>query len=249
MYQTITAGKVWNGEICNRAKDGHLYWVMTTTVPYFGNDGKPYQYISIQTDITKRKQAEELIYDLAFHDTLTQLPNRRLLNDRLEQAMAASKRSGRYAALMFLDMDNFKPLNDTYGHDAGDLLLIKAAYRIVGCVRETDTVARFGGDEFVVMLSELDVDKTESITQASIVAEKIRAILSEPYVLKIQQEGKVETTIEHHCTSSIGVVLFINHEASAEDVLKWADMAMYQAKEGGRDSVQFYRPAMQESGG
>ena len=190
--------------------------------------------------ISERKQAEEQIRQLAFYDALTQLPNRRLLNDRLEQAMAASKRSGRYGALMFLDLDNFKPLNDTHGHDVGDLLLIEVARRITGCVREMDTCARFGGDEFVVILSELVTDKTESTTQARIVAEKIHAALAEPYRLKIQPEGKAETTVEHHCTSSIGIVLFVDHEASAEDILKWADMAMYQAKEAGRNLIRFY---------
>ena len=154
--------------------------------------------------------------------------------------MAASKRSGLYGALMFLDLDNFKPLNDTHGHGVGDLLLIEVARRLTSCVREVDTVARFGGDEFVVMLGELDVDKAESITQAGLVAEKIRITLAEPYLLKIQQEGKAEIAVEHYCTSSIGIALFINHEASPEDILKHADMAMYQAKEGGRNSVRFY---------
>jgi diguanylate cyclase (GGDEF)-like protein len=171
---------------------------------------------------------------------LTQLPNRRLLNDRLVQAMAASKRSGRYGALMFLDLDNFKPLNDTYGHGVGDLLLIEVARRISCCVRETDTVTRFGGDEFVVMLSELDADKDRSIAQAGIVAEKIRVTLTEPYALTIQPDGDTNTTVEHRCTSSIGMVVFINHEASPEDIIKWADMAMYQAKEAGRNLIRLY---------
>jgi diguanylate cyclase (GGDEF)-like protein len=154
--------------------------------------------------------------------------------------MAASKRSGRYGALMFLDLDNFKPLNDKYGHGVGDLLLVEVARRIGSCVRETDTVARFGGDEFVVMLGELDEDKAESTAEASILAEKIRAILAEPYLLTIPQNGKAECLVEHHCTSSIGVVLFLNHEASQEDIVKWADMAMYQAKEDGRNLIRFF---------
>ena len=187
---------------------------------------------------------DEEIHNMAFYDALTQLPNRRLLSDRLEQTKATSKRSGRYGALIFLDLDNFKPLNDTHGHGVGDLLLVEGARRITCCVREVDTVARFGGDEFVVVLSELGVDKAESITQASIVAEKICAALAEPYVFKIQHEGKAETTIEHHCTSSIGVVLF-NHEASMEDILKWADMAMYQAKEAGRNQIRFYEQKLE----
>ena len=243
MWKTILSGQTWHGEIINRRKDGSLYNEALIIAPVTDGDGTIRHFVAIMQDITERKQVEEQILNLAFHDALTQLPNRRLLSDRLGQTMAASKRSGRYGALMFLDLDNFKSLNDTHGHGVGDLLLIKVAYRIAGCVRETDTVARFGGDEFVVMLGELDVDKAESITQAGLVAEKIRATLAEPYVLKIQHEGKAETTIEHHCTSSIGVVLFINHEASTEDLIKWADMAMYQAKEGGRNSVSFFQMA------
>ena len=222
----------------HRHKDGQLLDFEVSVVYQQDTEGR--HLFAFLHDITGRKQTEEKIRNLALHDTLTQLPNRRLLNDRLEQTMAASKRSGLYGALMFLDMDNFKQLNDTHGHGAGDLLLMEVARRITGCVREMDTVARFGGDEFVVVLSELDVDKAESTTQASIVAEKIRAALAEPYVLTIRQTGGAETTIEHHCTSSIGVVLFISHEPGAEDILKWADMAMYQAKEAGRNLIRFY---------
>jgi len=240
MWETILSGQTWHGETVNRRKNGSLYDEALIITPVTDKDGTIQHFVAIMQDITERKQAEEQISNLAFYDALTQLPNRRLLNDRLEQTMAASKRSGRYGALMFLDLDKFKPLNDTYGHGVGDLLLITVAYRIIGCVRKTDTVTRFGGDEFVVMLGELDVDKAESRAQASIVAEKIRATLAEPYVLKIQQEGKAETTIEHHCTSSIGVALFISHDASAEDIIKWADMAMYQAKDGGRNRVHFF---------
>ena len=240
MWETILSGRAWHGEIVNRRKDGSLYDEALIITPVIDEDGTIRHFVAIMQDITERKQAEEQIHDLAFHDSLTQLPNRRLLNDRLEQTMAASKRSGRYGAVIFLDLDNFKPLNDTHGHDVGDLLLIKVAYRITSCVRETDTVARFGGDEFVVMLGELDVDKAESAVQASLIAEKIRTTLSEPYLLKIRHEGKAETIVEHRCTSSIGVVLFIDHEASAEDILKWADMAMYQAKEAGRDGWRFF---------
>jgi diguanylate cyclase (GGDEF)-like protein len=185
------------------------------------------------------RESENSIRNFAYYDTLTQLPNRRLLNDRLGQAMSGSKRSGRYGAVMFMDLDNFKSLNDTHGHDMGDLLLIEVGRRITLCVREMDTVARFGGDEFVVMLSELDVDKERSITQAGIVAEKIRVSLAEPFLLSYTQKEGGESTIEHHCTVSIGVVLFIKHENSSEEIFKYADIAMYQAKENGRNRVCF----------
>jgi diguanylate cyclase (GGDEF)-like protein len=154
--------------------------------------------------------------------------------------MLASKRSNHYGALMFMDLDNFKPLNDRYGHGVGDLLLIEVAQRISSCVRETDSVARFGGDEFVVMLSELEEDKTESFAQARIVAEKIRISLAEPYFLTTQIEGQVERKVEHHCTSSIGVVLFTGQESSMDDIFKWSDFAMYQAKQDGRNLIRFY---------
>jgi len=202
--------------------------------------GQASRVVVISRDITERKQAEEKIHIQAFYDSLTQLPNRRMLDDRMNHAMAASKRSGRYGALMFLDLDNFKPLNDLYGHAVGDMLLIEVARRISSCVREMDTVARFGGDEFVVMLSELDLDKESSIAQAHIVAEKIRIILARPYILRIKIKGDTEIEFEHHCTSSIGVVMFINHEYSPEELIKWADREMYQAKESGRNRVCFH---------
>ena len=221
-------------------KDGKMRWVSDTTILFKDTSGQLLSYDGVIKDITERKATEEQIRNLAFYDALTQLPNRRMLNDRIGQAMAASKRSDLYAALIFLDLDNFKPLNDMHGHDVGDLLLIEVALRLCSCVREMDTVARFGGDEFVVMLSELDADKAESTRQAGIVAEKIRVNLTEPYRLTRKREGKQETTVEHHCAASIGVVLFINHEADAEDIIKWADMAMYQAKDAGGNVIRFY---------
>lgn len=192
------------------------------------------------TDNTQRRQMEERVRQLAFHDSLTQLPNRLLFNDRLAQSMATSKRMGFYGALIFLDLDNFKPLNDLHGHDAGDLLLIEVAHRLKSCVREMDTVARFGGDEFVVMLSELDADKAVSTMQAATIAEKIRGSLSQPYQLTWQPAGKAPSLFEHRCSASIGVTLFIGQEASQKDILKWADLAMYEAKSAGRNQVRFY---------
>ncbi|MDD2882658.1 MAG: diguanylate cyclase [Rhodoferax sp.] len=194
----------------------------------------------LQGEIARRVKSEERVRHLALHDTLTGLPNRRMLGDRLNQTMAASKRSGLYGALMFLDLDNFKPLNDAQGHEVGDLLLIEVAHRLTDCVREMDTVVRFGGDEFVVMLRELDADKTMSTEQATAVAEKIRLRLAKPYQLTVSLPGRIEHIVEHYCSASIGVVVFNNHEESQADILKWADAAMYQAKGAGRNVVRVH---------
>ena len=202
--------------------------------------GQTKYVVVVSNDVTERKAAEQKIYHLAFFDTLTKLPNRLTLNDRLQQAMAASKRSGQYGALMFLDLDHFKPLNDAHGHVVGDQLLIQAGQRITDCVRETDTVARFGGDEFVVVLGELDVDLDKSLIDAGVIAEKIRITLAQPYVLEKCSNSKPSQLITHRCTASIGVILFLNHEQSEEDVLKLADIAMYRAKDRGRDGIYFY---------
>jgi diguanylate cyclase (GGDEF)-like protein/PAS domain S-box-containing protein len=210
--------------------------VQGTAIVY---DGDPAIHVCIR-DISARKQMEDQIRQLAFFDHLTQLPNRRLLTDRLSQAMAVSKRSNCFAALLFLDLDNFKPLNDRYGHAVGDLLLMEAAARLMNCVREVDTVARFGGDEFVVLLTELDARQAESTEQAGIVAEKIRASLSIPYQLTVKTKEQVATRIEHHCTISVGAVVFRGPESDPDDLLKWADTAMYQAKQAGRNSIRFY---------
>ncbi len=194
----------------------------------------------IALDITEHKQMEEQVREQSLHDALTKLPNRRLLNDRLTQAMVASKRSGCYGAVLFLDLDNFKPLNDSHGHEVGDLLLIEVADRLKSCVRRSDTVARFGGDEFVVVISELSEDEEESASQAGGLAEKIRGSLARPYLMKIKEPCGTETTVEHNCTASIGMMLFIGQETGQSDILKWADTAMYQAKEAGRNLVRVY---------
>ena len=231
-------GVVLNLEARFRAKDGSIkYGLMSASVIEI--EGVRH-ILSIARDITESKQMQVQLHQLAFYDELTNLPNRRLLNDRLSQSMAASKRSGCHGALMFLDLDNFKLLNDLHGHAVGDLLLVEVTDRLRHCVREVDTVARFGGDEFVVIISELDADKSESIAQASIIAEKIRAALTKPIVLKVQKGGEAETIIKHQCTASIGAALFCKHDSSLEDILKWADAAMYQAKEAGCNLIQFY---------
>ena len=211
--------------------------VQGTAIEY---DGEPAIQVSIH-DITERKKLENEIKQLAFYDVLTHLPNRRLLGDRLRQVLSTSKRHGNYSALMFLDLDNFKSLNDTYGHALGDALLIEAGVRLRKCVRAMDTVARFGGDEFVILLSELSDLQTESTEQALGIAEKIRAALSEPYGLNTQQQAHATTNIMHQCTVSIGVVVFSSEQARQEDLFKWADDAMYQAKDEGRNRVHLFQ--------
>jgi diguanylate cyclase (GGDEF)-like protein len=161
------------------------------------------------------------------------------MHDRLQQTLAASKRNELYCALMFIDLDNFKPLNDRHGHAVGDLLLVEVAKRISRCVRETDTVSRFGGDEFIVILSELSGDVTESSALAAAVAEKIRAVLSEPYVLQLREKPG-SRSIDHLCSSSIGVALFTGQETSPEELLKQADIAMYRSKQAGRNIIRFH---------
>ena len=189
-------------------------------------------------DITIRKQSEEEIHRLAFYDPLTKLPNRRLLHERLLQSMSLSSRSGKYGTLMFIDLDNFKTLNDTQGHDVGDLLLKEVANRLVRNVREGDTVARLGGDEFVVALESLSSMEQEAANQSEMIAEKIRAELSKPYQLN---------DIEHHSSPSIGVSLFRGHQNNLDEVLKQADLAMYHAKASGRNMVCFFDPVMQKT--
>jgi diguanylate cyclase (GGDEF)-like protein/PAS domain S-box-containing protein len=219
-------------------KDGRV--IDQYSAPIAGADGEYYGRVWYCRDITDSKRSEEQIRNFAFYDALTQLPNRRLLNDRLKTVMAGGRRSGHYSAVVFIDLDNFKPLNDTHGHDIGDLLLIEAARRITGCVREMDTVARFGGDEFVMILKELDTDKRRSVALANKIAEKVRAALEKPYFLMHQHDGTAEATVEHKCTSSIGMVVFLDHEGTVEDILRMADKAMYQAKEDGRNAVSFF---------
>ena len=194
----------------------------------------------LEADIVERKQMEEQVRELAFYDPLTHLPNRRLLGDSLSQTLLASKRSAFYGALMFLDLDNFKSLNDQHGHSAGDLLLVEVARRLKSCVREIDTVARFGGDEFVVLLDELALGQQESMALTGVIAEKIRLALAEPYVLGLERDGAGTITLVHHCTASIGVTLFIGGELSQDDILMRADVAMYEAKAQGRNQVQFH---------
>ncbi|MEI8031679.1 MAG: diguanylate cyclase [Comamonadaceae bacterium] len=217
---------------------GNQGWISTSKWPLINQEGEVEGLFGISRDITEQKKLENQIRRLAFYDPLTQLANRRLLDDRLNQAMAASKRSANYAAMMVLDLDNFKSLNDTHGHLVGDLLLVEVARRLIDCVRATDTVARFGGDEFVVMISELNTDKAQATEQAAGVAEKIRASLAAPYLLTVTLAGEQDKLVEHQCSASIGLVMFVKNEASQTELMKRADAAMYQAKDAGRNTIR-----------
>ena len=237
MWESIHRTGTWEGEIWNRHKSGEVYPQHLIITAVKDAVGAVTNYVATLTDITLRKAAEEKIQLLAFYDSLTQLPNRRLFIDRLSQAMVASARSGERAALLFLDLDRFKTLNDTLGHDFGDLLLQQVAARLTACVREGDTVARLGGDEFVLLLEGLSHNDLEAAQQTEVIGEKILATLNQPYLL---------ASHEHYSSPSIGATLFVNHEqGEAEVLLKQADIAMYQAKAAGRNALRFFDPQMQ----
>lgn len=191
----------------------------------------------LRDEVKQRMLAEETINNLAFHDPLTGLPNRRLLINRFQHAFASSARSGRCGGVLFIDLDNVKSLNDTLGHDIGDLLLQQTSQRLASCLREVDTVARLGGDEFVVMLEDLSEQPIEAATQTEAVGEKILSVLSQPYQL---------VTHEYHSTASIGATIFGDHGQSGEELLKRADIAMYHAKKAGRNILRFFDPKMQD---
>lgn len=224
-----------NFEVQHRCKDGRRIWGEVLSKPDRNAQGEIIGYHGITREITERKRLEEQVHQLAFYDPLTHMANRRLMLNHLEQAMSASKRSQRHGALLFLDLDNFKPLNDTHGHGVGDLLLIEVGERLKACVREADTVARFGGDEFVVLLCELSTQPGEAAEQAVAIAEKVRTRLAEPYVL---QSAPSAPSIRHECTASIGVAVFRGRDESQNAVIDRADAAMYRAKEEGRNRIQ-----------
>lgn len=223
-------------ELRDRDAEGHVYWISTSGAPIFDTHGVFKGYRGIGRNITERKEAEEKIERLAFYDVLTDLPNRRLLLDHLQYAVAVCARGRLHGALLFIDLDNFKDLNDTRGHDVGDALLRQVSLRLKACVRESDTVARFGGDEFVVLLQDLDGSLEDAGLHAELVAKKILLQLNAPYAL---------TGGEHHSTPSIGVVLIHGQRQSVDELLKQADLAMYEAKSAGRNTLRFFDPAMQ----
>jgi diguanylate cyclase (GGDEF)-like protein/PAS domain S-box-containing protein len=227
-----------------RQNDQSVRWIHELGRLECDDSGRPVQMRGTLQDITERKEAADKIEYLAFYDALTGLPNRKLMLDRLGRALYSSARHHRHGALMLIDMDNFKALNDTLGHDIGDQLLIEVALRLESCVRECDTVARLGGDEFVVILEDLDETDLAAM-QAEHVAVKIRDQLGESYLLDLAQEDDEPSSRSHHCSSSIGVTLFCDQSVSVDELMKRADTAMYQAKAAGRNTLRFFDPQMQ----
>lgn len=235
MWETILDGRIWSGEVVNRRKDGSLYDEALTISPVTDINGRIQHFVAIKQDISERKASEERVQHLAHHDQLTDLPNRALLSDRLAQALAQVRRDRATLALMFLDLDQFKPVNDTLGHDVGDLLLKEVALRLKACVpRETDTVARLGGDEFVILLAQI-----ERAMDAVLVASKVLAALRRPFLI-----GPHALDI----SVSIGIAVFPLHGEDVGQLLKNADTAMYYAKKAGRNCYRFFRAVTESAG-
>ena len=235
MWASLAESGSWHGEIWNRRKNGEIFveWLSVSTVKDVY--GEVTHYVGSFIDITASKRGQDQIAYMAYHDALTQLPNRRLLLDRLNQALATARRSSLHGAILFSDLDNFKHINDTCGHEAGDQVLVETANRLRHAVREGDSVARLGGDEFAILLEDLGPDRLESAAKAVQLGEKILAVLAQPYVLGSYQ---------FRCTASIGIDLYLRSETAA-DLLQHADLAMYQSKKAGRNTLRFFDPAMQ----
>ncbi|MFA7267745.1 MAG: EAL domain-containing protein [Sterolibacterium sp.] len=233
MWQAIVATGHWQGEIWNRHKSGEIFAELLTINTIRGEDGSAHRLVALFSDITKKKQSDELIWQQANFDALTGLPNRRMFLDRLGQDIKKTDRTGLQLALIFLDLDHFKDVNDTLGHDLGDILLKEAAQRMIGCVRETDTVARLGGDEFTVILGELDEPHS-----AEPVAQKILHKLAEPFQLGSEIV---------YISASIGITFYPEDADGIDGLLKNADQAMYATKDQGRNRISYFTPLMQET--
>ena len=236
MWNRIHCAGSWEGELWNKRKNGEIYPEHLLITAVKNTEGLITNYVGSFKDISKSREAEDKIEKLAFYDTLTHLPNRSLLLERLQRALIASEHNDKTGAVLFIDLDNFKTLNDTQGHDFGDMLLQEVAVRLLSCVRESDTVARFGGDEFVVILTDLSESLHEAESQIQHVANKIKTAINKPYQL---------VSYEHSTTASIGITMFEDHAVKKEGLLKQADIAMYEAKSAGRNTVCFFNPNMQ----
>ena len=228
----------YHNEFRLKHRDNSYRWILAQGELRFDQNKKPIQLLGSHVDFTERKDAEAEIHNLAYFDPLTKLPNRRLFLNRFQLALLNSARTKKYGTVMFLDLDNFKNVNDTLGHSVGDFLLAEVAVRIKGSVREEDTVARLGGDEFVILIEGIDTNAEVTSKRAAHIAEKIHDLLSDPYQI---------SQYKNQTTASIGVALFRGTEKSVDDILKYADMAMYKAKDSGRNAIRFFDPAMQQA--
>ncbi len=234
MWLQLLQGEAWAGEFINRRKNGEIFFEEAHIAPVQDAAGRTVQYVAVKLDITERKRAEERLSHMAHHDALTGLPNRPLFDDRLRQALALARRDRQRLALLYLDLDDFKPINDRFGHAVGDRLLQEAARRISDCMRASDTVGRIGGDEFVVLLPRVD-----TAADAVRVAEKIRQAIQRPFALDGQELG---------VSCSLGIALYPEHGEEERTLSHHADLAMYQAKESGRNTVEIFAEARHKGG-
>lgn len=237
VHQALRSERPVHAELIQYKKSREEIWLELDIVPVQDSAGRHMHWVSVMRDITQRKQSDFKIQQLAFYDTMTGLPNRQLLTERLEQRLVVSSRDRQSGAVLFIDLDNFKSLNDTHGHDVGDMLLIEVARRLQSCVRGSDTVSRLGGDEFVVIIDKLDKNPDAASLQVRVVCEKILRSFEAPFILKHHI---------HHSTPSIGVALF-GHDATltVDELLRRADLAMYKAKDSGRNAYRFFDPEME----
>ncbi len=226
MWESLATSGKWQGEIWNRRKDGQFIAEWLTINTLYAKDGTVHRRVALFSDITEKKKADEQIWTFANFDTLTHLPNRRMFQDRMLQEMKKVQRSGKKLALLFLDLDHFKEVNDTFGHEKGDVLLVDVAKRIVGCVRDTDTVARMGGDEFTVILTE--VDEPGSVER---VANSIVQVLGLPFEIGSAQS---------HVSASVGIAMYPTDATDSHELLRMADLAMYEAKDSGRNTYRYF---------
>lgn len=238
LWQELLKSGSWQGELWDRRKNGEVYPKWTSITALKNAQGQITEYIAIFSDITERKHAEAEIHNLAFYDALTKLPNRRLLLDRFQMAVTASARTDQFGAILYLDLDRFKVLNDTFGHHHGDLLLVEVTKRIKAILSREITVARIGGDEFVVLVENVDLESEAASQKIALIAESIRSALAMPYQIKGH---------EYHGSTSIGIALFRGYRETVETLLKHADLALYQAKNLGRNSVIFFDQSLQEA--
>ena len=236
MWATILAKETWHGEVVNRKKNGELYNEELSITPVLDHNNEIQHFVAIKQDISDRKKNEDVINQLAFYDPLTKLPHRRLILEHIDKSLSHAKRTNTYGAVFFLDIDHFKTINDTYGHDIGDILLQAVAIRLNDATRDEDTVARFGGDEFVILIENLGESSSKAAFYSKTIAKAIHKAICEPFEL----DGHMR-----YITISIGITLFHNENETKESILKHADMALYKAKTAGRNTTQFYDNQMQ----